>query len=230
MRLRATQAAPEPKFEKPTDEEMERSLVRLDRIEVWSARAYVFQALPGGYARSVRQGVVGLFRDGRVVYMETSGLLAARRRAASWWGRLEDLGAPLPAPRVFRAAKVVRAQHVGARSFMIDMHGTIRIICFTGLPIARGRSKLLSAGGVVLESVPHIGTFVQVADIGVNRAYGALHSENAVAAAAAWRSVLTGTVRPETLPLWAESERHSSHAHRRQRPRETSSVERSPEE
>ena len=132
--------------------------------------------------------------------------------------------------RVFRAAKVVRAQHVGARSFMIDMHGTIRIICFTGLPIARGRSKLLSAGGVVLESVPHIGTFVQVADIGVNRAYGALHSENAVAAAAAWRSVLTGTVRPETLPLWAESERHSSHAHRRQRPRETSSVERSPEE
>ncbi len=50
-------------------------LVRLDRIEVWSARAYVFQALPGGDARSVRQGIIGLFRDGRVVYMETSGLL-----------------------------------------------------------------------------------------------------------------------------------------------------------
>jgi hypothetical protein len=228
MRLRASQATPAPKFEKPTDEEMERSLVRLDRIEAWSAHAYVFQALPG-YARSVRQGVVGLFRDGRVVYMETSGMLAARRRAASWWGHLDDLGAPLAAPKVFRAAKVFRAQHVASRSFMINMHGTIRIICFTGLPVDRSRSKVLSAGGVVLESVPHLGTLVQLADIGVSRAYGALHGENAVAAATVWRSVLTGTVSPETLPLWAEVERRPSHVHRLHRRRDTSPGERSPE-
>lgn len=227
MQLRARQA-PKPKFAKPTDEDMQQALVRLDRIEAWSARAYVLQALPG-YASSVRQGVVGLFRDGRVVYMETSGMLTARRRAASWWGRLDDLGAPLPAPKVFRAAKAFRAQHVASRSFMINMHGTVRIICFTGLPVDRGRSKVVSAGGLVLESVPRIGTLVQLADIGVSRAYGALHGENAVAAAAVWRSVLTGIVNPETLPLWAESERRSSHAHRLHRRRDTPSGERSPE-
>jgi len=90
MRMRPVPAPKKPKFEKPTDEDMRESLVRLDRIEVWGARAYVFQALPG-YAGSVQQGVIGLFRDRRVVYGDVrlrrrsseDELVGARRRPRS---------------------------------------------------------------------------------------------------------------------------------------------------
>jgi hypothetical protein len=206
MRQRAGSEKP-PRFEKPTEEDMRQSLVRLDRIEIWGARAYVFQALPG-YAGSVRQGVIGLFRDGRVVYMDTSGIISRRQRAASWWGHIDDLGTPVPAPRVFKAAKVMRAQRVSSRSFVIRLRGKLRIVCFTGLPVPRDLSKLLSAGKAVLESVPHVGTVVQVADIGVARAHGALHGHDAVAAATVWRSVLNGDMTPATLPLRDETSEH----------------------
>lgn len=205
MRRRADSAVKPSRFERPTDKDMRQSLVRLDRIEVWGARAYVFQALPG-YAGSVRRGVIGLFRDGRVVYMDTSSLIASRQRAASWWGHIDDLGAPVPVPRIFRAAKVMRAQRVSNRSFMIRLRGKLRIVCFTGLPVPRDASKVLTAGKVVIESVPHVGTVVQAADIGITRAHGALHGHDAVAAAAVWRSVLNGSMTPATLALWDETD------------------------
>jgi hypothetical protein len=211
MRRRTDQAVKKPHFEKPTEEDMRQSLVRLDRVEVWGARAYVFQALPG-YASKVRQGVIGLFRDGRVAYMDTSSLIARRQRAASWWGHIDDLGTPVPAPRVFQAAKVLRAQRVSSRSFIIRLRGKLRIVCFTGLPVPRDLTKVVTVGKQVLESVPHIGTVVQVADIGVTRAHGALHGHDAVAAAAVWRSVLNGDVDPATLPLWDETKPEPHHA------------------
>lgn len=211
MRRRAGTAEKRPRFEKPTEEDMRQSLVRLDRIEIWGARAYLFQALPG-YAGSVRQGVIGLFRDGRVVYIDTSGIIPRRQQAASWWGHIDDLGTPVAAPRVFKAAKVLRAQRVSSRSFVIRLRGKLRIVCFTGLPVPRDLSKLLSAGKAVLENVPHVGTVVQVADIGVSRAHGALHGHDAVTAATVWRSVLNGAMTPATLPLWDETDEHRHHA------------------
>ena len=147
----ASQAAPEPRFEKPTDEEMERSLVRLDRIEVWSARAYVFQALPGR-ARSVRQGMVGLFRDGRVVYIghpasspHAGGPPVGGAASTTSGPRCRRPGVPGGEGRP-RPAR-------GRRSFIIDMHGRSGS---SASPVCRchGRSKLLSAGARCSRTCP----------------------------------------------------------------------------
>ena len=200
--MRLHSASKGPKFEKPTEEDMRESLVRLDDIEIWAAKAYMFEALPG-YAGMVRRGVVGLFRDGRVVYMETRGLTATRLKPVNWWGRIEDLGKPVPAPKAFKAAKVLRVQRVDHRSLVLRIRGQPRIVCFTGLPTDKHLPKLLGAGKSAVEAVPGVGDVVGLVDMGASRARGAFHGREAVAAATVWRSVLDGSVSPETLPVLA---------------------------
>jgi hypothetical protein len=202
-----------PKFVKPTAEDMRDSLVRLDRVEVWAGRAYAAEALPG-VAKYVQQGVAALFRDRRVVVMDMRALTAKHRKARGWWGHVEDLGPPLPPPRGFRAAKVLRFQRVAGRSLILNVDGKRRIVCFTGLPVHRDLDKLLAAGRFALENVPTVGVVFQMADIGAGRARGAIHGEEAIAAAETWRAVLEGTVNPEDLPLLSETPEPAHHSHR----------------
>jgi hypothetical protein len=175
------------------------ALVRLDPIEAWAPRAYAFEAIPG-YSQFVRQAVLGLFEDGRVVYIETSTVGARLFRRKKWVGTIHDLGNPDPAPAGFRLAKALRLHQVKESSFQVRIDGDRRIVCFTGVAMDKEPSRSFVVARNVLANVPNVGTIVGWTEAAAARIQNPHGGRDAAAAAAVWRSVLEGRTKPASLP------------------------------
>src|SRR6266568_459145 len=91
----------------PNNSELQSSLVRLDAIEAWAPHAYALETVPV-FTVLLRRALLGLLRERRVIYIETTRVGIRGFRAKKWMGSLEELGKPEPAPKAFIGAKVVR--------------------------------------------------------------------------------------------------------------------------
>jgi hypothetical protein len=175
------------------------ALVRLDLIEAWAPRAYAFEAIPG-YYRFVRQAVLGLFEDGKVVYIETSTVGARLFRRKEWTGTIRDLGNPDPPPAGFRLAKALRLHQVKESSFQVRIGGDRRIVSFTGVAMDKELPKAIIVARNVLVNIPNVGDYVDLTEAAVTRIRNLHGGRHAAAAAAVWRSVLEGRTKPASLP------------------------------
>jgi hypothetical protein len=176
-------------------EELRMSLVRADPVEVWAPRLYALEALPG-YTVFVRQALLCLCRDGRILYLETAVVGARLFRAKRWAGQVADLGKPLPVSIGFVAAKGIRLHHARDNSMVVTIDGSRKIIYFTGVMKARGLPK--GFGG--LKNIPQVGIVAGWVESAVVRARNPHSAHQGTFAAQAWRSVLNGNTRPEMLP------------------------------
>lgn len=188
----------------PFDENLQRSLVRADLIEAWAPRLYFLEAVPGYYA-VVRQAVLCLCCDGRVLYIETATVGARLFKRKTWAGQVADLGKPLPVSRGFRVAKALRLYRVRDSSFVITIEGSRRVICFTGIPIAKDLSEPLRGLENIVFNIPQVGILAGWAQRAAVRVRNVHSAKRGVEAARLWRSVLEGNTDPKALPLLSES-------------------------
>jgi hypothetical protein len=181
----------------PTADDMRNLLLRLDPIQSWARRAYALEAVPGFYG-VVRRAQLGLFRDGRVLYWETSTVGFRGFKYKRWMGRLGDLGRPRDAPIGFVAVKALRLHAVNRSSFIVPIDGEQRIICFTGLRReGLPRPRIVTAA----ENIPTAGPVLGWIDEGVTRLKNPDRKRLAVEATEVWRSVLERRADLASLPL-----------------------------